>query len=102
MSCSVLRRLRRDPITLYNSPKEGCSEVGTRLFQALAFSKTTQRNGLKVRQGKFRLNMRNLFFTLRVVRHWNNLPREVVDSPGLEMFKRCLDLSDLLWFQRNC
>ncbi|KAK4813683.1 hypothetical protein QYF61_019576 [Mycteria americana] len=65
------RRLRGDLIALYNYLKGGCREVGS--------------------VSSPRLDIRKFYFTERVIKHWNRLPREVVESPSLEVFKRHLD-----------
>ncbi|KFV14527.1 hypothetical protein N340_03667, partial [Tauraco erythrolophus] len=49
-------------------------------------------NGFKLKEGRFKLDIRKKFFTQRVVRHWTWLSREVVDAPSLEVFKARVDL----------
>jgi len=87
--------LKTGRLVFYSSPKRayprrGSGEGGADLF-SLGSSDVMCKNGSELHQGRFRLDIRKHFFTKRVVKHRDRLPREAVDVPSLSLFKRHLD-----------
>ncbi|GAB0177097.1 hypothetical protein GRJ2_000174900 [Grus japonensis] len=84
------RRIREDLIAAFLYLKGTYKKAGEGLFTQ-ACSDRRMSNGLKLEEGRFRLDVRKKFFPVRVVRHWKKLPREVVEAPSMEVFKARLD-----------
>jgi len=84
------RRLRGDLIAAFQYLKGAYGKDGEGLFTRVC-SDRTRGNGCKLKEGRCRLDIGKKFFTVRVVKHWNRLPREVVDAPSLEVFKARLE-----------
>ena len=91
------RRLRGDLIAAFQYLKGAYRKDGEGLFTRMC-SDRTRANGSKLKEGRFRLDIRKKFFTMRVVKHWNRMPRGAVDARSLAVFQARLDgaLSDLV------
>jgi len=83
-------RLRGSLTALYRFVRRGSGERDADPF-SLVSSNRTCRNGSKLHQGRFRLDIRKHFFTEGVVKYWNRLPRALVDATSLSVFKTHLD-----------
>ena len=86
------RRLWGDLIVAFQCLKGAYKQEGGWLFTKVD-SDRTRGNSFKLRQERFRLDIRREFFPQRVVTHWNRLPKEVVDAPSLEAFNARLDVA---------
>ncbi|KFQ80284.1 hypothetical protein N337_02201, partial [Phoenicopterus ruber ruber] len=91
------RRLWGDLIAAFQYLKEVFKKDEEKLFSTACCDRT-RGNDFKLKEGRYRLDIRKKFFTMRVVKHWHRLPREVVEAPSLETFKVRLDgaLSNLI------
>ena len=75
------RRLQGNIIAAFQY-LNGASKNGGDKVQSVAIGQE-----VTVKSKGFRQYIRNKFFTVRVVKHWNRLPREIIDAPSLEVFK---------------
>jgi len=93
------RRLQGDLIAAFQYLKGAYKQEGSQLFERVDNSRT-RGNGFKLKERRFSLDVRGKFFTMRVVRCWNRLLREVVDALSLEVFKTRFDgaLGSLVWY----
>ncbi|KAK4831188.1 hypothetical protein QYF61_015920 [Mycteria americana] len=80
------RRLQGDLIAAFHYFKGAYKKDGVKHFSRSCCDRT-RGNGFKLKEDRFRLDIKKTFFTMRVVKHWNRLPREVADAPFLETFK---------------
>jgi len=91
------RRLQGDLTVAFQYLKGAYRKDEDNLFRKVCCDRT-RRNGFKLRECRFRQDIRKKSFTVSVVKHWKGFPREVVEAPSLETFKIRLDgaLSNLV------
>jgi len=85
------RRLRGDFLALWNYLKGSCNEVGVCLFSQVTSNRTSG-NGPRFHQVRFNFDIRKNFLTKGFIKHWNRMPRKMVESQNLEVFRRCVDV----------
>jgi len=86
------RRLQGDLPAAFQYVKGACRKDGEGLFTRVCSDRTSG-NGCKLKEGRLRLDIRKKFFTMRVVKHWNRLPREAVAAPSQAVFRARLDVA---------
>ena len=93
------RRLRGDLIAAFHYLKGAYDQEGEWLLMR-GDSERTRGNGLKLRQGRLRLDIRRKLFTQKAVTDWSRLPTEVVHAPSVEAFKARLAVApgSLVWW----
>jgi len=96
------QKLQGDLIVAFQYLKEANKKDGDKLCRRACCDRT-RGNCFKLKESRFRLDIRKKFLTMRVVKHWNRLPREVADTPFLETFKARLNgaLSNLVWLKMS-
>ncbi|KAK4822200.1 hypothetical protein QYF61_011841 [Mycteria americana] len=96
------RRLQGDLIAAFQYLKGAYKKDGDKLFSRACCDRT-RGNVFKLKEGRLGPDIRKKFFTMRVVKRWHRLPREVVDAPSLEALKVRLDgaLSNLIWLKMS-
>lgn len=90
-------RLREDIIALYMYLERGCRQAGVDVFSKVT-SDRTKGVGLNLYRRRFRLENGKTVSAERVVRYWNRLSREVVQSPALKVFEERVDMALRMWF----
>jgi len=85
------RKLQGGLLAIFQYLKGAYRKDGEGVFTR-ACSDRTRGNGFKLKEGRFRSDIRKKSFTVRVVRHWHRLPREGVIAPSLGVFKVRLDV----------
>jgi len=95
------RRVQGDLIVAFQLIKGAHKKDGESFFTRACSDRTRGDSFKPLKEGRFRLDVRKKFFTLRVVRHWHRLPREAVAAPSLAVFKARLEgaLSNLVWWK---
>jgi len=83
------RRLQGDLLAAFQYLKGAYRKDGESIFSSACCDRTRS-NGFELREDRYRLNIRKTFFAMRVVKHWNRLPREIVEAPSLETFNASL------------
>lgn len=85
MSSLENRRLQGDLVAVFQQSNGAYKKDGDKTFHGACCTRT-RGNGFKLKEGRFRLDIRNKFITMGMVKHCHRLPTEVVDAPSLQTF----------------